>query len=86
MPKQNGVLKWGQKERVDSFKSNWYDHTVYRAPVQGTIDTGAIHSALADFYRHPLSGWSVGGYVSVGKVTDNGDGTVNVETLYHIGD
>lgn len=67
--------------------SAWYNHSFYKVPVDGPVNTGAIHRYLSGMFHHPgLSGSSVGGYCSCSSVTDNGDGTVTVEVLYHIGD
>lgn len=82
-----GVLKWGQRVEVARRQSAWYDHTTYVVPVDGTVDTSAIHTALRKKFWNPgLSGSSVGGYMSPSTITDNGDGTVMVALLYHIGD
>lgn len=83
-----GVLHWGKAVQVGkTVQSAWYDTTVMRASVTGTVDTGKIHAAMRKYFYHPgLSGSSVGGYCSVGTVKDNGDGTVDVEVVYHIGD
>lgn len=71
----------------DASISAWYDHTTYVVPVDGTVDTSAIHTALRKKFWNPgLSGSSVGGYMSPSTITDNGDGTVMVALLYHIGD
>lgn len=58
-------------------------------PVTGTVDTGKIHTALRKEYRAGESNARLGkfgGWCSVGSVKDNGDGTVEVEIVYHIGD
>lgn len=86
-PKANGVLHWGQRTKVgDTVQSAWYDHDTFRVPVTGTVDTGRIHKALYRRWANGLTGSSVGGYITPGKVIDNGDGTVNVERIYHLGD
>jgi len=82
--KHIGILHWGQKVVIDTNQSSWYDHTYYRVPVTGTIDTGKIASALRDKHFPPQHNY-FGGYCSLGTVSDNGDGTVKVEVIYHIG-
>ena len=79
-------LQWGQRQQVDHKMSAWYDHTFYRVPVVGTIDTTRIAAALNRAWRTSLTGTAVGGYRTCADVADNGDGTVTVEVLYHIGD
>lgn len=80
----NAIL-WSQKTLVKTEQSSWYDHTFYRVPVLGTVDLAKIKNALFDkLYR--ASHGKFGGGTSLGTVSDNGDGSVTVEVIYHIGD
>ena len=80
-----GVLHWGQKQQVgETDRSSWYDTTTYRVPVTGTVDTWKIKQSLRK-HKFPPQHNVFGGYCSLGNVTDNNDGTVNVEVVYHIG-
>lgn len=82
-------LHWEEREHVGSNPSAWYDHTYYKVKVDGKIDTGLIHAALThkwDVGGNAARLGKFGGYCSVGQVKDNGDGTVTIESVYHIGD
>jgi len=84
-----GVMHWGQRTLLkERFKmSAWYDHTFYRVPVTGPVDVGRMHTALhARYTRSGNFGSAAGGFTSVSSIEDNGDGSVTVEVLYHIGD
>lgn len=75
------VIKWGKKELIRSEQSSWYDHYYYLVPYVGTFDVTAIHIALANSKKFGRSS-----YVSVGKITDLGNGKMEVEKICHIGD
>lgn len=81
---QTGTLHWGQRQEVSGSQSAWYDTTVYRVPVSGTIDTWKIKQALVNTKYPPQHNY-FGGYCSVGSVTEVQPGTVDVEIIYHIG-
>ena len=82
--KITGILHWGRKEQLRTEQSSWYDYTIYKVPVTGDIDINKIASTLRD-HKFPATHNYFGGYCSLGTVKDNGDGTVNVEVIYHIG-
>ena len=83
------TLHWGEREKVDYKQSAWYNHTFYRVTVSGDVDTSAIRTALHKRMRPGEANARLGkfgGWNSIGSVEDNGNGSVTVEVLYHIGD
>jgi hypothetical protein len=82
---QTGILHWGQKKVEKTQMSSYYDHTYYRIPVTGTVDIGKIYRVLRE-HKYPPQHNVFGGYCSLGTITDNHDGTVTVEDIYHIGE
>ena len=83
------MVLWDKRERLETKQSAWYDHTMYRVPIVGKPDINRFYSELSKKYNKgagSLLGSSVGGYCTLGSVKDNGDGTLMVEEIYHIGD
>jgi hypothetical protein len=89
-PKEpEGAVLWDKREVMETKQSSWYDHTMYRVPILGKPDIYKFTSDLNQKYNKragSLLGSSVGGYCTLGSVKDNGDGTLMVEEIYHIGD
>lgn len=79
------VLHWGKKVEAKQERSSYYDVTYYDVPVTGKVDCSKISQALRDRYFPPYHN-VFGGYCSLGSVADNGNGTVRVEVVYHIGE
>ncbi len=79
------VLHWGKKVEVKQERSSYYDSTWYDVPVTGKVDIRKIYNALREKYFPPYHN-VFGGYCSLGGVTDNGNGSVRVEVVYHIGE
>jgi hypothetical protein len=80
------ILHWGRKvQDGNTVQSSYYDHTYYTVPVTGTVNIAKIHQALRDKYFPPHHN-VFGGYCSLGSITDNGNGSVRVEVIYHIGE
>ncbi len=82
-------LRWDERELIETKQSSYYDHTYYKVKVDGEINTALIHSALNrswDVGVNAARYGKFGGYNSIGRVIDNGDGTVTIESIYHIGD
>jgi hypothetical protein len=79
-----GRILWAQKTVVASKQYAWHDSTIYRVPVVGTIDIGKIRNALYARVNNGVYNYFGGGQ-TLGTVVDNGDGTINVETCYSIG-
>jgi hypothetical protein len=73
-------------EPVATRQTAWYDETDYVVPSRG-LSAEQVRSALYDLWTKPVIGglWAVGGY-STPRVSDNGDGTLTVTSVYHIGD
>lgn len=82
------VAAFDNGERGKTTQSAWYDHTpVTLAPLPSFVDRNMVWGALhRSWYRPGLSGWSVGGYCSVGSVIQNENGRWVAEQTYHIGD
>lgn len=79
------IIHWGRKVEVGARMTSYHDITYYDVPVTGTVDISKISQALRDRYFPPHHN-VFGGYCSLGIVTDNGNGTVRVEVVYHIGE
>jgi len=80
-----GMIHWGKKTLADFKQSSYYDHSFYIVPVSGTIDIHKISNVLRKAYFPPAFN-NFGGYCTLGDVKDLGDGNINVEVVYHIGE
>ncbi len=82
------LLDWDKAKRGPSKQTAYYDISIITVPVKKEpIDVNEIRQAVHnDWWVPGLSGFSAGGYSTVGSVKDNGDGTVDIEQVYHIGD
>lgn len=82
-----GAISWRKAQVIEGryVQSAWYDHTFYKVPFRGTFNRGAIINALNSRVFRP-SGSAAGGFCSAADAKDLGDGTCEVEVLYHIGD
>jgi hypothetical protein len=68
----------------DMRRLSYYDETDYIVPSNG-LSAERFRSALYDAWATSLTGSAVGGY-STPRVADNGDGTLTVTSVYHLGD
>jgi hypothetical protein len=78
-----GLLRWGQRQVIDSAQSSYYDHTFYEVPFTGFADVQAMRSVLAK--RYPNTGNYFGGYTTVGDISLMNNQSVKVELVHHIG-
>jgi hypothetical protein len=83
-----GLLKWAKREHCPALdrQTAYYDHSVYKVPVVGTVDCARIREALSD--KFPPQFTNFGGYSTVGCVEPIPDepNAVLVEMIYHIGE
>lgn len=89
MREQLTRIDWESKKQIGHTQSAWYDHTFYKVKVNGKIDTSLIRNAINCKWQVGANAASLGkfgGWCSIGDVTDNGDSTITIEEIYHIGD
>lgn len=77
-------ILWSKRELIETSQSAWYNHSIYKVPVQGTVDMTRIRQALHKRLTNQFLNM-FGGQTSVSEVKDLGNGFISVETLYHIG-
>jgi hypothetical protein len=65
----------------------YYDTTTYRVRLPKGITASQYRSVIAKGDGQSMASYgSFGGYSTIGNVTDQGDGTALVTSVYHIGD
>lgn len=81
-----GKVLWSKRVAVDGGPkhSAWYDHSYYKVPVEGIVDVSRIKAALVSRLSVQFLS-NFGGQQHIGDVVDLGDGFIQVETLYSIG-
>jgi hypothetical protein len=79
----DGTLKWGQRQVIESAQSSYYDHTFYEVPFVGFADVHKMRTALSK--RYPNTGNYFGGYTTVGDISIMNNQSVKVELVHHIG-
>lgn len=78
---------WRNRVAISTDQSAWYDTTLYQMLLPAGESASHVRHILAGGDGLTMASYGkFGGYSTIGRVTDNGDGTLNVESVYHIGD
>lgn len=82
------LASWRDRVAVgDMDRGAYYDTTTYRVALPPGVSANAYRTVIARGDGRSMYAYgSFGGYSTIGNVTDNGDGTANVQSVYHIGD